>query len=125
MSQIIKAFMGVFLILFMAVTSLGILKAYLDVMAAQDMQAGIVDEIENSDFCPLVMRECFDNCDSAGYSLTITLLGAGQEICTMQSGSEVPDTAEGVEAARVEMKFVFNVPFIGIEKEHTFSGYAR
>lgn len=46
MSQIIKAFMGVFLTLFMAVTAMGILAAYMEVMNAQDMQARIVDEIE-------------------------------------------------------------------------------
>ena len=50
MSQIMKAFMGVFLTLFMAVTAMGILAAYMEVMNAQDMQARIVDEIENSDF---------------------------------------------------------------------------
>ena len=38
MSQIMKAFMGVFLTLFMAVTAMGILAAYMEVMNAQDMQ---------------------------------------------------------------------------------------
>ena len=59
MSQIIKAFMGVFLTLFMAVTAMGILAAYMEVMNAQDMQARIVDEIENSDFNTGVVRQCF------------------------------------------------------------------
>ena len=56
MSQIIKAFMGVFLTLFMAVKAMGILAAYMEVMNAQDMQARIVDEIENSDFNTGVAR---------------------------------------------------------------------
>lgn len=59
MSQIIKAFMGVFLTLFMAVTAMGILAAYMEVMNAQDMQARIVDEIENSDFNTGVVRTVF------------------------------------------------------------------
>lgn len=42
MSQIIKAFMGVFLTLFMAVTAMGILAAYMEVMNAQDMQAELL-----------------------------------------------------------------------------------
>jgi hypothetical protein len=125
MSQIIKAFMGIFLTLFMAVTSLGILTAYLEVMSAQDMQAKIVDEIENSDFAPVVMRECFDKCSSENYSLTITLFCDDRVISTMHSKSEVPNTVEGVELAKVEMKFTFGVPFLGISKDHTFSGYAR
>jgi hypothetical protein len=125
MSQIMKAFMGVFLTLFMAVTSLGILSAYLEVMNAQDMQAKVVDEIENSDFSPLVMRECFEKCDNSGYSLVITLFCDDQVLCTMHGTGEVPDSVEGVQVAKVEMKFTFRVPFLGIEKEHTFSGYAR
>lgn len=43
----------------MAVTAMGILAAYMEVMNAQDMQARIVDEIENSDFNTGVVRQCF------------------------------------------------------------------
>jgi hypothetical protein len=120
-----KAFMGIFLTLFMAVTSLGILSAYMEVMSAQDMQARMVDEIENSDFSPLVMRECYTQCEKAGYSLVITLFCEEQVLQTIHSKSEVPDSIAGVEVAKVEMKFPFRVPLLGIEKEHAFTGYAR
>ena len=43
MSQIVKAFLGVFLTLFMAVVALGVLSTYMEVMNAQDMQARVVD----------------------------------------------------------------------------------
>jgi hypothetical protein len=125
MSQIMKAFMGVFLTLFMAVTSLGILSAYMEVMNAQDMQARLVDEIENSDFSPGVIRECYTQCENAGYSLVVTLFCEEQALHTIRSKSEVPDTIEGVEVAKVELRFPFRVPFLGIEKEHAFTGYAR
>ena len=72
MSQIIKAFMGVFLTLFMAVTAMGILAAYMEVMNAQDMQARIVDEIENSDFNTGVVQQCFLQSEEAGYQLKVT-----------------------------------------------------
>lgn len=74
MSQIMKAFMGVFLTLFMAVTAMGILAAYMEVMNAQDMQARIVDEIENSDFNTGVVRQCFLQSEEAGYQLKVTFL---------------------------------------------------
>jgi uroporphyrinogen-III decarboxylase len=125
MSQIMKAFMGVFLTLFMAATSLGILSAYMEVMSAQDMQARMVDEIENSDFSPLVMRECYAQCEKAGYSLVITLFCEDQALCTIHSRSEVPSDITGVEVAKVELQFPFRVAFLGIETEHAFTGYAR
>jgi hypothetical protein len=125
MSQIMKAFMGVFLTLFMAVTSLGILSAYLEVMNAQDMQARMVDEIENSDFSPAVMRECYTQCEQSGYTLVITLFCEEQVLRTIHSKSEIPDSIAGVEVAKVELRFPFRVAFLGIEKEHAFTGYAR
>ena len=59
MSQIVKAFLGVFLTIFMAVVALGVLNTYMEVMSAQDMQARIVDELENSNFNADVMSACF------------------------------------------------------------------
>ena len=50
MSQIMKTFLGVFLILTMVVTSAGILSSFMEVMAAQNMHAAMVNEIEDSDF---------------------------------------------------------------------------
>jgi hypothetical protein len=85
----------------------------------------MVDEVENSDFSPLVMRDCYAQCDKAGYSLVITLFCDEKVLCTIHSAGEVPDDVTGVEFAKVEMKFPFRVPLLGIEKEHAFTGYAR
>ena len=50
MNQIIKAYMGVFVILLLAAVSGGILSGYLNVLTAQDMHAGIISELEDSHF---------------------------------------------------------------------------
>jgi len=125
MSQIMKAFMGVFLTLFMAVTAMGILSAYMEVMNAQDMQARIVDEIENSDFNSNVIKECFRQSEQAGYQLSVTLFCQEAAMVTAHSDSEIPSVTEGVELAKVEMSFPFRVGFLGIDKTHTFVSYAR
>jgi uroporphyrinogen-III decarboxylase len=125
MSQIMKGFMGVFLTLFMAVTAIGILSAYMEVMSAQDMQARIVDEIENSDFNSGVIKECYKQCEQAGYQLAITLFCDDAAMTTIHSGSEVPSVTEGVQMAKVEMSFQFRVAFLGINKTHTYVSYAR
>ena len=83
MSQIIKAFMGVFLTLFMAVTAMGILAAYMEVMNAQDMQARIVDEIENSDFNTGVVQQCFLQSEEAGYQLKVTFFNENSTVATV------------------------------------------
>ncbi len=125
MSQIIKAFMGVFFILFMSVTAVGILTAYMEVMNAQDMQARIVDEIENSDFSSPVIRSCFEQAGKAVYRLDVTLFYEGGGTAGCGSISTVPYSISAVDMARVELTFPFRVSFLGINKEHTFSSYAR
>ena len=50
MSQIMKSFMGVFIMLFMSVTSIGILSGFLSVLSVQDLHSCIISELEDSDF---------------------------------------------------------------------------
>lgn len=125
MSQIIKTFMGVFLILLMTVTSIGILTAYMKVLNAQDLQARVVDEIENSDYAASVIRAGYGEAQKAGCGLTVTLYYEGGGTVVLTDASQVPGNTEDVSMARVELTFPFRVAFLGIEKEHTFTGYAR
>ena len=124
MSQIMKAFMGVFLTLFMAATAMGILAAYMQVLNAQDMQARFVDEIENSDFNAAVVQQCFTQAEQAGYGLTVTFFGEDATVATAQQASQVPYGLE-VAMAKVEMEFPFQVAFLGIDKTHVFTSYAK
>ena len=125
MSQIIKAFMGVFLTLFMAVTAMGILAAYMEVMNAQDMQARIVDEIENSDLNTGVVQQCFLQSEEAGYQLKVTFFNENSTVATVSQVSQIPYGMDGVNMAKVEMQFPFQVAFLGINRQHTFVSYAK
>ena len=60
MSQILKTFLGLFLILTMVATSAGILSSFLSVMTAQNMHAAMISEMEDSDFYPQVIMDCFN-----------------------------------------------------------------
>lgn len=125
MSQIVKAFLGVFLTLFIAVVALGVLITYMEVMNAQDMQARIVDELENSDFNVAVMQACFKQCEKAGYDLSVTLFSEGTVVTAVHSWQEVPASLESVTVAKVEMKFPMKSTLLGIDQSRTFVGYAR
>ena len=125
MSQIVKAFLGVSLTLFLTASAMGILGAYLEVMSAQDMQAGFVDEIENSDYNPGVIKECMASCEKAGYQLTVTLFCEDAVVTTIHNSGEVPAQIEGADMAKVEFSFPFRVGFFGISKEHKLVSYAR
>lgn len=125
MSQIVKAFLGVFLTLFIAVVAMGVLTTYMEVMNAQDMQARIIDELENSNFNVAVMQACFQQCEKAGYDLSVTLFSEGTVVTAIHSKQEVPASLISVTVARVEMKFPMKSAFLGIDQSRTFVGYAR
>lgn len=125
MSQIIKAYMGIFLILFLAFTSAGILAAFITVADAQDMHAAMVNELENSSFYPEVLTECFARAEEAGYQLSVTLYQEDYTSAECTGVETVPKDTSKVTSARLKLTFPFRLGFLGISSEHTFCGYAR
>lgn len=125
MSQIMKTYMGVFVILLMAAVSMGILSSYIEVMNAQDMQARFVDEIEYSGFNEEVIRGCFEESNRIGNTLEIVLYGEDAQVVTLTNEKEPWTLPDEIRMARVKLKFYFRVPFLGINREHTIIGYAR
>lgn len=123
MSQIMKAFLGVFLIMFMAVTSSGVLSGFLAVIEAQNLHAQIINELEDSDFHSDVARQCFESAAEKKDALSITFYMADNSTHTATGVSGIPDSSDIVKA-RVELKFNYQVAFFGIDQEHVLSGYA-
>ena len=72
MSQIMKAFFGIFLIMFMTVTSSGILSGFMTVVEAQNLHAQIINELEDSDFNREVAKGCFKNASDVDDTLELT-----------------------------------------------------
>ena len=124
MSQILKTFMGLFLILIMIATSVGLLSSFFSVMAAQNLHAAMISEIEDSDYYPIVIKECFQIANEKGYDLEMTLYGEDNSIkeCTCQS--DVPTDVK-MQMAKVTLKVNTILNFFGRNDEHILDGYAR
>jgi hypothetical protein len=120
-----KAYLGVFLILFLVFSSAGILGGFLTVAGAQDMHADIVDELENSSFYPGVLAACFEKAERNGYELSVTLYQEDYTMVTCTAADAIPEDTSRVELARVELTFPLQMGFFGVGQTHTFSGYAR
>jgi hypothetical protein len=125
MSQVIKAFFGVFFVLFMSVVSAGILSAFMVVVDAQDIHASMIDEIEDSNFYPGILQDCFAEAEQAGYQIEITLYQEDYSQIVCSSADMIPADTSQVTSARVDMTFPFSVGFFGIWQQHTLSAYAR
>lgn len=125
MSQIMKTFLGVFMILLMAVTTAGILGAFLCVLSAQNLHSMIICELEDSDYNSSVMAEGFEKTKAAGDELTVVLYHENNTVTTCHNSADIPADCSDVEMAKVELQFNYNVGFFDINNVHVLSGYAR
>lgn len=123
MNQIMKSFLGLFLIMFMVVTSAGVLSGFLSVLSAQNTHAAIISELEDSDFYPSVVNECFKKAKDENTQLSIKLYLDDNSVKTISGAGEIPG-GKKIEKARVELKFFYQIPFFEIKEPHILSGYA-
>lgn len=125
MSQVIKAFMGVFMVMFLMVTSTGVLGAFYQVLHAQNTHAAMIDEIENSNFARPVMESCFAMAKEKGYALQLSLYSENHTVITCMNQSELPENTEDVILAEVALKYSIEVAFFEVDAEQELFGYAR
>ncbi len=125
MSQIVKSFLGVFILVIMMVSAGGILSAYFQVLSAQNTHARIVNELENSHYNPEVMRACFEEAEKENCKLCIILypLGGGSQV--LENKEMVASDIVGIDEAEVRIEFPYQIAFMNIQQEHVISGYAR
>lgn len=125
MSQIMKAFTGVFMVLFMMVTATGLLGGFFQVIHVQNLHAAMIDEMENSNYAKAVLEECYSVTEKSGYDLELTLYqeNASTIICT--EAGQLPVETSGVEMARIILKYPFQITFFDINLEQQLVGYAR
>ena len=63
--------------------------------------------------------------EEAGYQLKVTFFNENSTVATVSQVSQIPYGMDGVNMAKVEMQFPFQVAFLGINRQHTFVSYAK
>lgn len=125
MSQIMKAFTGIFMVLFLTVTAMGLLGAFLQVSKAQSFHAAVIDELENSNYSTTVLRECLMAAGDNGYHLTVTLYEEEGGYLVCEEDGDIPQEKKRIDMARVDMMFQIKIPFFGMANEQILKGYGR
>ena len=125
MSQVIKTFLGVFLILFLTVTAAGVLGAFYQMLHAQNLHAKMIDELENSDYAPVVMEACFEAAEEAGYDLQLSIYAdtGGVFLCT--SRADLPTEKPEISLMEVVLEVPIRIAFFELEMKQQLFGYAR
>ncbi len=91
MGQVIKAYLGLFLILLILLSGVGMIFALMDVLNAQNFLAQAVEQIENSNWDYEVIKECFTNAQEKDYVMEISMEGDGVEKNIIHQESELPE----------------------------------
>lgn len=125
MSQVIKTFMGVFLVLFLVAASTGVLGAFYQIIHAQNTHAHMIDEIENSDYAMGVLENCFLIAEEEDYRLQISLYSDTQNTRVCLSADSLPTQIDAVNMAEVILFYDVEIPFFDVKIEQQMFGYAR
>ncbi len=110
MEQVIKSYLGIFLIFMGLFVSTGIISASVSASNAVSFHADVIKEVEDSNFAPSVINACLDSAQSAGYKLTVTPIHDADGNTTM---------------AEVILDYEYNIPFLNLFTEHEKRGFAR
>lgn len=125
MSQIMKAFMGIFMVMLLLVSSTGVLGAFYQILHAQNTHAVMIDELENSDFARGVMQSCFETAERESYRLQMSLYSDSDGIITCTDVTEIPMNTDQVRMVEVVLFYDIEIVFFELAEEQQLFGYAR
>lgn len=105
----LETMIGIIFLAFMALLGTSYITASLTTQKAQNYHAGVVAELEASDFASDVITSCETKAVDNGYnSLTITVNGSGQG-----------------RYAKVVLDYDYSIPLLNRIIDHEIVGYAR
>ncbi|MGN0342763.1 MAG: hypothetical protein ACI4DO_08210 [Roseburia sp.] len=123
MEQIIKTYLGIFMILLMTVTGIGIVAAEVEVTRAREFKSDVIIELENSDYNVNVLNACMQQAQEIGYDLDITLYGKDGTAVNYEPGGTIP--SQGVNFAEVVLNYSYRTGPFGNFLQHSIRGYGR
>lgn len=111
MGQVMKAYLGLFFLLLVAIVGMGVVTAGIEAAAARNYHADVINEIECSNFNPYVMEGCVVQAQAAGYGLQIEPM--------------VYDEENHMQTAKVILKYNYSIKAIDLTTERQIRGFAR
>lgn len=123
MEQIIKTYLGLFMILLMTVTGIGIVAAEMEVTRAREFKSDVIVELENSDYNVNVLDACMDQAEEIGYDLAVTLYGEDGTAVDYEPGAALPEG--GVRFAEVVLQYSYRTGPFGNLLQNSIRGFGR
>ncbi len=107
MSQIIKAFTGIFFLMMLMLLGCGIVSAQMSSVYARDYKSAVITELEDSGCNQFVIESCMEQAKKDGYGLDIRVL-----------------EKDGTRMAEVTLEYDYRLPFLNYTGRYQLKGYA-
>ena len=125
MSQVIKAFTGIYLLLLLMVSATGLLGAFLQTLHAQNLHSMIIDELENSNYARGILESAYEEAEKFQYDLRLILYRETETAVVCETADELPADLQGVFMAEVHLQYGISLTFFDINASQKLIGYAR
>lgn len=109
MGQIVKSYLGIFLMMFLCVIGIGLISTEVQICKARDFKTDAVTALENSNYNQGVIDAWKNQAEEAGYQLEV---------------KEYGDT-EGTKMAEVVLTYSYQISPFHEEETHCIRGYVR
>lgn len=125
MSQIIKAFTGIFMMLFIMVTTVGVMRIYFETVQAQNFHASLLYELESSNHALSVLKNGMQVGKLLNYEIEYSFIKEGGGVVVCAKYQEIPRNVDDVEDVEVVLRYPVQLGFLGIDTKQELIGYAR
>ena len=123
MGQIVKTYLGIFLMMLLTMLGIGMITAEVQIAKARNYKTDVVIELENSNYNQTVVEACRKQAENLGYTLDITLYDDFGGIYQADEMNQVG--LRQIAMAEVLLKYQYKMgPFHG-SSWHSIKGMAR
>ena len=124
MEQVIKTYLGIFLMMLLSTVGIGIVAAEVQICQARNFKSDVVVELENSNYNREVINGGMKQADELGLQLQVNLYEDSGNIIVCENGN-VPFLEKNVTMAEVVLHYGYRMgPFHG-KTEHSIRGFGR
>ncbi|MBR1630023.1 MAG: hypothetical protein IJ679_12295 [Lachnospiraceae bacterium] len=102
MDSIFKSFLGVFFLLVLSCTGIGLVEASIDARSADSYLSSVVSQIESGHYSTSVVSACKKDAESRGYELNV----------------DIQENTLGECFGTAELTYVYQVSFLGLKQTH-------
>ena len=137
MEQVIKTYLGIFLMMLLSTVGIGIVAAEAQICQARNFKSDVVVELENSNITVPVdysgvlivythdkLLEAIKQADELGYQLQVNLYEDSGAITVCENGN-VPPVEKEVTMAEVILHYAYRMGPFHSKTEHSIRGFGR